>query len=55
MRMSPQCEKEGCTNLPKWFIHFVERGWVWLACDEHEAVKEPGELSVAIPFPPPPP
>ena len=55
MRMSPQCQAEGCVNRPKWFIYDFDKGWVWVACDDHEVTKKPEELSVLIPQPPEPP
>ena len=56
MRFTPaQCEKEGCGNLPKHIIVNHGLGWMWVACDDHEATKSDLELSVALPLPPPPP
>jgi len=50
-----QCEKEGCDKTPKHIIVDHGRGWMWAACDDHEASKAEGELSTLLPIPDPPP
>jgi hypothetical protein len=54
MRYSPeQCEKEGCAAVPTFIIVDRKRGWMWVACPDHEAEKSPEEASVPLPEPVP--
>lgn len=55
MRYTPdQCEKEGCSHKPTFIVVNPLRGWMWVACADHEAEKTEEELSTALPaFPPP--
>jgi hypothetical protein len=47
-----QCEHEGCIQPPVFIVINFARGWIWVACTEHEATKLANEASVLLPQPP---